>query len=234
MRIIGVGGLAQSAQALPGFLRYDQIVCQAPRHGHRFGDRVEAVCEVLKKQPEKVLLVGSSAGGKAALVAASRYRHKVAGILLIAPAPFEKFPQSILCSALMLGYLWPIYIGEIFKIKEDDYKKIALGGPIADEKIHDLIRGRLNVSGFECMDLIQNRGVKKFDPSNLADVPILMIVGSSDGWVRPSAQYRLQKMLEKAKARIEVIEVRGAGHMPCHIQDDGLEREIYGWVENVT
>ncbi len=232
MAIIGVGGIGQSRAALPKYFGYSEVICTTPHHGWGFEDRVNKVVESLQQQREKSLLVGTSAGAKACIVAASQLPKKVKGIIAISPAPFTMFPQTLTCSAVMMKYLWPIYMGELFDVSELDYFRVALRELEVQERRRQ-IDARLPISGKECRDLLFNAGPQvRFKA--LGRVPILVVVGEKDRWVRTSTQQRMAEQLLRQGVNCDLISVKGAGHMPCHTDNDILQEEIFDWVENNT
>lgn len=232
MAIIGVGGIGQGTEAQPKYFGYNRIICPLPPHGWGFEDRVNNVVESLQQQREKSLLVGTGAGAKACIVAASRLPKKVKGIIAVAPAPFSVFPQALTCSAVMMKYLWSIYIGELFDVSELDYFRVALRELEVQERSRQ-VNARLPISGKECRDLLFNAGPQvRFKA--LGRVPILVVVGEKDRWVRTSTQQRMAEQLLRQGVNCELISVKGSGHMPCHIENDILQREILDWVENNT
>lgn len=212
------------------------MVWSAFGFNERVNMAINAVGRLNKSSGRKVVVIGSSAGGLAALKAVAELGSSiVAGVIAVAPAPCGNiFPTAWECFWRMLKprYMRHILRGRgTFCIYPEDLKAIALNG-LSEDMRHLVSRQRIPLSGRECFDLLFNSESKSLIPELLAGIPTLFVLGTEDRWVRPGGQEAMLRYLNKHGVKPDVIRVK-AGHMPCHTQDYNLRDRILGWVRKL-
>jgi len=178
-----------------------------------FAHRVETLCEAIEDTKGCVTLIGQSAGGLAALIAATKYPAKVDGVIAVSPAmPQGISPIGRPLITVMWRYQWDMWRSKLIDVRVQDYKFLALNG--VDPDYSDwLLKFRRSISGREALEL----ATPKLQPElGALSVPTLIVFGAEDRWVNPSAQEKLFEKICERNKKVDRMKIPDAGHLPAH------------------
>lgn len=242
-----VGGLADSYaslepwhSALPdGRCRYVETNEREDfGRGWSFADRVRVLRSAINHAQNPVYLVGQSAGGLAALVLASspfeKARQKIKGVIAVSPAmPRGINPVGLQLARVMWRYRRQMMKGAMIKTDPADYEYIALNG-VEHHRVRTLVRNRKRISGVEANDLACFWRRPRIDA---LDVPVCIVCGKDDRWVRSKAHIALARRLQAGlnAGPTTFVPVPDAGHLPLHSRrawgDDVAKRALESVIE---
>lgn len=219
MKFFLIGGLADSEESFRPWKEVLQTKQQTvqyinvqPIGNQGFGRRLNTLLHEVSQSSKKVCIIGQSAGGLAALIAANNYPEKVAGIIAVSPAmPKGISPIGWPLRRVMWRYYYNMFKSHLIYVSTKDYATLALGGVADPEK---LLKHRDVISGREAYEL----ATPELQPE-LGDIeiPVVHIYGGKDNWVKPSAQEKLLNQLDPYKTAS--IFLPNAGHLPVHTKD---------------
>jgi pimeloyl-ACP methyl ester carboxylesterase len=183
-----------------------------------FEYQVEIINQIIQsKNPEKVILVGNSAGGTVAIQSALDYPDKISGLILISPAvygsggapgwikPFLNLPQ--------FDRLGPVFVRTI-RERGLELLKLAWANPenITVEDLENyqkpLSVEKWDIGLWEFTKV--NGGNTVEDRLNELRMPILIITGSEDKIIPVELSTQLAKELNNS----EYILIPDCGHVP--------------------
>lgn len=230
-------------------------------HAQRVGRIKNAFNSALATRSDKVFIIGQSAGGSAARIAAEdifendmQNRSKLGGIVMLSPAmPSGIWFQTWTLFKTMLRYLPQMFgIGlhkrphqssrrknenlDAFWLARDDHS--ALISPYKTVGLQDYTGYALeDAEGIPAHEAWQ----LAFSPPGLRQIgcPVLHIWGDQDRWIDPGAQVKLNKKLSALvpQGQLQTLVVSGAGHIVFYAGCDEARHvsdTICNWITRLS
>ncbi|MHB1316633.1 MAG: alpha/beta fold hydrolase [Minisyncoccota bacterium] len=189
------------------FLEYDVVSGKTP-----FSSRVKFLSDAVKTCPERVTIIGHSAGGLAGLIVASELPNKVDGVIAVSPAmPRGISPLGEPLIPIMKKHFWKMLRSKLITVSEEDYTALALNGVLAYPDV--ILQNRKPISGKEAFELASPWHQPKLGKVTVTTV---LVFGNDDRWVSPDAHLQLAMKLYTNNNHLSVHEVHMAGHLPVH------------------
>lgn len=202
---------------------------------------------------EPVYIVGNSLGGFVALYFAARYPHLVKGVTLLNATPFWGFlPNPIRSPRLARIFPWsgtfplPANVRkliEFFWQKISDPKSIAeiLKQVYADHstnidkvfsRILEITQHPAAAASFASI-MFAPQGQLSFRETlascKMSDVPICLVYGKEDPWVKPVWGLQVKQQVPEAP----YYEISPAGHCPHDEVPEAVNYLLRGWIKNL-
>ena len=202
---------------------------QVQTHEDRVQAALSAFSQATTDHNANIYLVGLSAGGSAARIAAERLgtHPRLTGLILLSPAmPRWVWFTTWTLAKVMLGYLWEMLFGRGY-INIKTYEYTALIAPSDTEEAKEAAGHRIDISIEEARQLA-------FWPPSLGvcKCPTLIIGGDQDRWILPRAISTLAVMMTESGSRVDHCVIEGAGHLltlPSTVET--VADLIRGWIE---